>query len=159
MVFIIQGIFGGVTGAVRQVAHFVSSSVSRGLGAVKSYSSVRDLVAGVTETDWTKQYDIFKSGKDAWSRISDIPSEYIVTDEFALDTSFAYKGQNVMRLKLSALDLDTGEFLEKWVTVESDKKHSREAWIGMASDSVSESLAGYNYEVIEVLDYEYLQRV
>ncbi len=154
MVFFLGGILKGIT----QAWHYVASAVDRGLTAVGSYVQVSDAGIVVSQKDWEQSYDLLKEAQEGWRKITDIPEFYSIPGQFALDSPFDWRRRHVMKMKIQGVDLNTGESIEQWITVENDKALTKSQWLGLADQAVSDSPFGYDYRIDYVSEYEYYQR-
>lgn len=155
-ILIISGIWGGITSGVKQIVSFVSSGVRRGLGQEETYEQIKDyLPDDIIEDVIAGQYNLFEEFKTDWARINTIPDEYIVGREYGLATSLDYRQNYIMRIKVAAYDFNTGEEVERWITVESNKELTLEEWQSSAIDAARETLAGTDLFIEDYLEYEY----
>jgi hypothetical protein len=150
-----MGLFGGFTQAVSRVFGYASAAVSRGLEVGEAFTQY--VAGGGTEGEkpFSLAQEAYDSSKRDWSKIGDIPREYRISSEFALDTGFDWREEHVMKMEVLYRDNETGEHGRKWVTVESNTEMTRQEWEYNAQSIIQETPTSGDLEVYGVISYEY----
>ncbi len=151
-------LFGGILGSLKQVWHYVQSSVSRGLTSAQSYIQATSGGLEVSEGDWFAGVSLGQEVRDGWKGILEMPETYKVSEEFALPSPFDWRRQHIMKMKIHGVDLNTGEMVEQWITVENNRALSKSEWLRKADEAVFASPFGYSYSIDFVSEYEYYQK-
>lgn len=156
VILVLGGLWGGIKQATRSVAHWVSSAVSSGVGQQEAYDDIADVLSDdVDIEEFLGQYDLYQDALPTWDKIKDIPETHIVSEEFALPTSLDYRRNHIMKMKVSAYDVASENFVEQWITVESDKLLTRAEWEREATKNTLDTLAGTNLVIVDILETQY----
>lgn len=151
-------IFGGILEGIKQSWHYVTSSVNRGLTATQSYIQIKRAGLAVSESLWKESYDTFRESQNTWKKIMEVPEYYKIGEQLAVKSPFDWKRQHIMKMKINAVDVNTGKWVEQWITVENDTALSKREWLLKADDAVMNSPFGYSYHIQYVSEYEYYQK-
>lgn len=155
-ILIVSGIWGGVKSAIKQATTWVSSAVKSSLGAEETYQDISDFLdPDLTEGEFIGQYELYEDSLGVWSKITDLPDFYRIPENFATPTSLDYRQKHIMKMKVQAFDLNTDEVIERWITVESDTPMQKSSWISAGQSAASDTLAGTDLIIEEVLEFEY----
>lgn len=148
----------GFVEKIKSAWGYIESAVSSGLDRAGSFVQYVSGGGEVDRTDWFRGYDVVKEGETGWDRLPYVPKSYVVGEQFANESPFDWRQQYVMKMKLSVKDLQTGEFSERWVTVESDELMTMEEWEYYGAESGLQGLEGSEFETMDFLEYEFFQR-
>jgi hypothetical protein len=151
-------IFGGIVTAVKNVFHYVTSAVERAIGSSESYDQATSAGLSTDQDSWIETYDLYSEAREGWQRIVDLPEFYKVSEEFSVSSPFDWRQQHIMKMKIHGKDLNTGELVEQWITVENDTALSKTEWLQKGNEAVIDSPFGYSYEIDFVSEYEYYQK-
>lgn len=151
-------LFGGILEGIKQAWHYVTSAVERGIKSVTSYERVKEAGLDVIKDSWVESWDLYEAAKEAWDKIRDLPEFYKISPEFSVATPFDWRQQHIMKMKIHAVDANTGEWVEQWITVESNTELSKAEWLMQADEAVTDSPFGYTYDIQYVSEYEYYQK-
>lgn len=151
-------IFGGILEGIKRIGHWVHSAVKHGIGVREAEELIGPLDRTVDATEFRQAYDAYQEARSGWQQIRDIPEQYKIAEEFSATSPFDWRQQHIMKMKIHGTDLNTGEQIEQWITVESDNALSKSEWLNLADNAVSDSPFGYSYDIDYVSDYEYYQK-
>lgn len=147
--------FGGILEGAKRVWHFITSGVRSGVesaAVTTALEPVQDIfdISTVDET-----YGLYDEAIDNWQKIHNIPDFHTISEDFSLSSPFDWKQDHIMQMRIQGIDLNTGEQVDTWITVENDRAVSKDEWLGMAQEAVEDSPFGYSYSVDYVAEWEY----
>lgn len=151
-------ILGSLISGAKEVWHYVVSSVDRGIDVITSREIITPISDVLDDDEFRDTYALASDALDAWGQIANIPESYTVSDSFAIESDFDWRQNHIMKMKIHGVDINTGETIEQWITVESEKPLSRGEWLNLGQEAVTDSPFGYSYEIEYVSEYEYFTK-
>lgn len=151
-------ILGGLGQFVKDAWHYVTSAVRSDVPREVASKIISPISDFLDDSDIDVYYGLYEDSVEVWQRIHNIPNEHTITETYAIDTPFDWRRQHVMKMRVQGIDINTGQLIDSWITVESDTELSKGEWLNLAQEAVIDSPFGYSWEVDYVAEYEYYQK-
>jgi len=150
---------GGWTASMFKAVEYVQRAVREGLTATDALSQYRSGGGAIRDSSW---YDLYRWEGEAlggYERFKDIPWTYTIASHFYEPSPFDWRAQYVMRMEVRGWSDELGQYVTKWVTVESDELLTKHEWRDYAQESLSYLLTTSPLELTEVLSWDARQRM
>lgn len=148
-------LLGSISGVISEAWQYVTSSVGSGVEGLRSSAeAIREAFGIDYETIRTYQ-DIAEEAKSAWERLNELPDFYRVNRNFALETDFDFRRDYVMHMKVHAFDLNTGEYIDQWITVESDEALTKQQWFDLGREATFDTPFGTDLVLEYATEFQY----
>lgn len=147
--------FGSIFGAIKEAWHYVGSAVKRGVSSERLSEIITPISSILSPEDIDLYYGLYEDAVENWQRITQIPEEHLIREEFSIKSGFDWREDHIMRMRISGTDINTGELIDSWITVESERELTRGEWLQAGQEAVFDSPFGYSYEIDYVSEYEY----
>lgn len=146
---------GSIFGAIKEAWHFVGSAVKSAIGSEEAQRLITPISDLLKPQDVDLYYGLYSEAVEAWQKITNIPDEYLVNKEFAILSPFDWRQEHIVKMRIHGIDTITGELVDTWITVESNKELTKGEWLQLGQEAVFDSPFGYSYEIEYASEFEY----
>jgi len=151
-------ILGGFTQAIKSGWQYIASAVEKGIEKAEGFAQFVSGGMEIPEEAFAGTYGTLSTAEKSWDKISLIPDTYKLSKNFGIYSPFDWDRKHVLKMKVEYFDFKTKTFGSQWVTVESDKELTIAEWKENAQEAVTDSPAGYDYQLLAFTSFQYYLR-
>ena len=146
---------GGILSAAKESWHFITSAVKSGVESAVSYG--QSIAGGLTvdKETYDVSYDFYEKSVKEWQAISQLNFDDLIPDNLAAISPFDWREKHVIQMRIQGINPITGEQVDRWITVESDKELTKGEWLTAGQSAVDEGIGSDPTEIDFVAEYEY----
>lgn len=146
---------GGLLGPIKEAWHFVKSAVK---SRVESSVAYAQTIAGglkVEKDTYLVSYDFYEQSVRDWQTISQLNFDELVTSDLAISTTFDWREKHILQARIQGTNTQTGESIDRWITVENDTELTKGEWMNAAQGAVDDSIGSDPTDIDYIAEYEY----
>lgn len=148
-------LIGGIFGAIGQTWHYIKSAVKSGIES--SIAFTQTIAGGLTPElePYEVAYDFYDQSVADWQTIGQMNYDELIPSDMAMSTPFDWRDKHIMQMRIQGINSQTGESVDRWITVENDREMTKGEWLTAAQGAVDESVGSDPTDIDYIAEYEY----
>lgn len=142
----------------REAYGFIRRAVDEGLSATYALGQFREGGGSIRNQWW---YELYREtfANIGWREtIEELPDSYTISEKMYRQVDWDLREKYAVMGKVRGWSEELGQYIEKWVTVESDRPLTKGEFRGYMQQAIDDTIGSPDMEVEEVFEWDAVMR-